>query len=222
MTEEYAGRKFKTRFVEKKVLDYPEVKELLEAAAKLRRHGLLHGIPGNLSVRHGKNFLITAGGVDKAVLSKRHIVEVLGYDRKAGIVTASGIEEPSSEARMHYMIYRNFPKVNAVVHVHDETVLANLEKARSCGAAVTEKEFPYGTQELALEVVKSLEKSDYAVMLNHGSVSAASSLGKAVDAAINFHRAASGERRNRAYGSEPPSWHPREPERQARTGRDPL
>lgn len=195
MTEEYAGRKFKTRFVEKRVLDYPEIGELLEAAAKLGENGLLHGIPGNLSVRREGGFLITAGGVDKAVLSKRHIVEVLGYDRKAGIVTASGVEEPSSEARMHFMIYQNFPEVNAVVHVHDETVLANPRKAVSLGAAATEKEFPYGTEELALEVVKALKKSDYVVMASHGSVSASSSLGKAVDAAINFHRAASGRHR---------------------------
>lgn len=187
MSEAYGGRKFKTRFAEKKILDYTEADELITASLELKKLGLLKGIAGNLSVRHAGGFLITAGGVDKARLSSRHVVEVLGYDKASEVVYVSGLEEPSSEARMHFMIYKNFPKVNAVVHVHDKLVLDNPREAKSHGAVFTRSELPYGTEELARDVVNALKKSNYVVMANHGSVSAGSSLKEAVGLVVRFH-----------------------------------
>jgi len=188
MAEEYVGRKFKTAFIERKPLDYPQAGEMISASRKLAEIGFLKGIPGNFSVRTEKGFVITAGGVDKEKLSKQDLVEVLDYDRKTNTVNIIGIKEPSSEARMHWMIYKHFFGVNGMVHVHDSVILKNPEKARMQGIVFTEKEFPYGTVELAEQAVKALKKSSYIVLLNHGPVAIGGTLQEAINLVVSTHK----------------------------------
>jgi L-fuculose-phosphate aldolase len=188
MAEEYVGRKFKTVFVERKPLDCLEAGEMFSASKKLGKIGFLKGIPGNFSVRTPKGFLITAGGVDKEKLSKKDLVEVLDYNTETNTVSVVGVKEPSSEARMHWMLYKKFPATNAIVHVHDLAILENQGNARKRGVVFTEKEFPYGTLELARQAVKALRKSNYIVLVNHGSLAVGKTLGSAVNLAVSTHQ----------------------------------
>jgi len=185
--EKYVGRKFETLFLQKKVLAYPDVEKLVLVSRNLGKVGFLKGIPGNISIRSRRGFIVTAGGVEKESLSKEDLVEVLGYDKKGEVVSVSGLKEPSSESRMHWRIYKEFPGVNAVVHVHDELVLQSKEKAKSQGLVFTEREFPYGTNELAEAVVNALRKAMYVVMVNHGSVAVGGSLEEAVGLTLSIH-----------------------------------
>ena len=190
MAEEYVGRKFKTQFLDsqKNSVECDESNEMLDFSKKLTQLGFLKGIPGNFSVRTQRGFIITAGGVDKEKLAREDLVEVLDYSKEKDIVSISGIKEPSSEARMHYMIYRKYSEVNAILHVHDSLVLENEDKAREQGVVFTKKEVPYGTIELAEQVIEALKKSRYIVMLNHGSVAVGGSLREAQDLAVSVHR----------------------------------
>ncbi|MBM3309654.1 MAG: class II aldolase/adducin family protein [Candidatus Altiarchaeales archaeon] len=187
MVEEYVGRKFKTEFAERKPLDCLQAGLMLAASKKLAKVGFLHGIPGNFSVRTRRGFLVTAGGVSKEKLSEKDLVEVLDYDLKANTVNVIGLNEPSSEARMHWLIYKKFPKVNAIVHVHDPAILENSWKARKKKIVFTEKEYPYGTLELAGQAVKALKKSNYIVLVNHGSIAVGKTLDSAVNLAVSTH-----------------------------------
>lgn len=187
MAEEYVGRKFKTEFVEKKILAYPAVEKLVVVSRRLGMMDFLKGMAGNLSVRSENGFVITAGGVSKEKLSKEDLVEVLDYDQKKNVVSVLGLREPSSEARMHWLVYKNFPEINAVVHVHDMLVLDNVEAVGSQGVAFTEREVPYGTDELAKQVVKALKKAMYVVMANHGSLAVGGSLEEAFDLILSIH-----------------------------------
>ncbi len=68
---------------------------------------------------------------------------------------------------MHFLAYRQFPDVGAVIHVHHEKTL-NAAEAHPGKFNLTEKFAPYGTLELALEVLKALRKGNFVVMRKHG------------------------------------------------------
>jgi len=180
MPEEYVGRKFRTEFVSSSVPNGALVDEILEASHRLNGRGLTPANGGNLSVRTKEGMLITVGGKNKGELVVGDVVEVVGFDAARLVARVRGRQEPSSETPMHWLIYRRYPKVNAVVHAHDYTVVGDHAKARRLNLKFTEREHPYGTLEQAREVVSALSGSDYVVILNHGVVSVGRNLEEAV------------------------------------------
>jgi ribulose-5-phosphate 4-epimerase/fuculose-1-phosphate aldolase len=105
---------------------------------------------GNLSARRDESrFWMSASGVDKSSLSEpgRDILLVSGYDPVTArmILSVPPNVEPrrvSVDAIEHWMIYRQNPRVGAILHVH-----AWME-----GIAATEINFPCGSAELAESV----------------------------------------------------------------------
>lgn len=187
--EAYVGRKFATQFLGREFpLDdliseeFIRVSRLLDSAQMGPEHA------GNISVRTAEGMLIKAGGVPFRELEKKDIVLVVGYDRKKNVASAYGRLEPSSETPMHWLIYRNFPKIAAVIHAHDPIVLANQQLIGKLGIAATEDETAYGTLQQADEVVNALKNSDYVFIRGHGSVSVGESLGAAFDALMRVHK----------------------------------
>jgi ribulose-5-phosphate 4-epimerase/fuculose-1-phosphate aldolase len=118
---------------------------------------------GNLSARgtvpgfDGAPFWMTARGVDKARLRQvgKDILLVTEYDETSGSMLISVPPEHDPRVRVsvdaveHYLIYRAFPDVGAIVHVH----------AWMDGVACTRQNYPCGTRELADEVVSLLKSS---------------------------------------------------------------
>jgi ribulose-5-phosphate 4-epimerase/fuculose-1-phosphate aldolase len=118
---------------------------------------------GNLSIRNvnhnieGTSYWMTARGVDKSNLKGigKDMLLVKGYDKESGemLVSVPLEHDPrirvSVDAIEHYMIYREFPKTGAIVHVHAwiEDVLC------------TTQSYPCGTSELAENVVNLLKKT---------------------------------------------------------------
>jgi L-fuculose-phosphate aldolase len=89
-------------------------KAIIETGRRLYSRGLISGSDGNLSVRPASgNILITASGVSKGFLEKKHLVEI---DFNGKVV--SGSEKPSSEYRLHLFVYQNRPDVGACCHAH--------------------------------------------------------------------------------------------------------
>jgi L-fuculose-phosphate aldolase len=80
------------------------------------------------------------------------------------IVRTVGKTPPSSEARLHWLVYQEFPKTNAIVHFHDSRLLASGRFPE------TSREHPYGTLELARDVVKTLQKRKFIILKNHGAL----------------------------------------------------
>ncbi|MBN1273878.1 MAG: class II aldolase/adducin family protein [Candidatus Aminicenantes bacterium] len=119
---------------------------------------------GNLSARESipelskTTFWMTARGINKARLSKvgTDILLVKGFDMKQGkaLVSVPPVYElkarVSVDAVEHEMIYRTFPDVGAIVHVH----------AWMKGVLCTRQNYPCGTQELAEEVVRLLKQTN--------------------------------------------------------------
>jgi ribulose-5-phosphate 4-epimerase/fuculose-1-phosphate aldolase len=119
---------------------------------------------GNLSAREhvpelGKTtFWMSARGINKAQISKvgKDVLLVKGFDYEQGKALVSVPTDFDPKARVsvdaveHELIYRIFPEVNAIVHVH-----AWME-----GVLCTQQNHPCGTYELAREVVDLLRKTD--------------------------------------------------------------
>ncbi len=119
---------------------------------------------GNLSAREAipelgaSTFWMTGRGVDKSNIQKvgKDLLLVKGFDVEEGTVLVSVPPEADGHARVsvdaveHELIYRTFPEVGAIVHVH-----AWIE-----GVPCTRQTYPCGTRELAEEVVHLLAGTD--------------------------------------------------------------
>ncbi|MCD4793125.1 MAG: class II aldolase/adducin family protein [Bacteroidales bacterium] len=145
------------------------------------------GSSGNLSFRSkpGSNlFIITCS---HTALSKKMLnsdfSEVTECILEEKIITATGIKPPSSESFMHYLIYKNFPEINAVFHGHSKEI---MNKAKQLNLPVTEKELPYGTVELAKSAVNILKTGKFAVLKNHGFISIGKSMKEAGQILLNL------------------------------------
>jgi ribulose-5-phosphate 4-epimerase/fuculose-1-phosphate aldolase len=148
----------------------------------LRHVKLLYGIGGlsygNVSARRlgigptesQPQYWMSASGVDKSALHDigRDILLVTGYDEERDVMhlrVPPGVEprRVSVDAIEHWMIYREHPEVNAILHVH-----AWIE-----GTVATEINYPCGTVELAesvAELVRQAPDPSRAVVgqRNHG------------------------------------------------------
>lgn len=118
---------------------------------------------GNMSAREsipelgGTTFWMTARGVDKAHISRIgwDVLLVKGFDCEAvqALVSVPPDHDPkarvSVDAVEHELIYRTFPGVGAIVHIH----------AWIDGVLSTGQNYPCGTIELAEEVVRLLART---------------------------------------------------------------
>ena len=88
---------------------------IVEAGKVLYDQGYVVSNDGNISVKVSENtIVVTPTGVSKGSMSVSDMV-VMDLD---GNVLSQGTRGPSSEVKMHLRVYREDPKVNAVVHAH--------------------------------------------------------------------------------------------------------
>lgn len=88
--------------------------EICEICHLLYERGYVVSNDGNVSARTERGtILITPSGVGKGRMTPDMLVET---DLEGNIL--SGDRHPSSESKMHWMVYRERPDVMAVVHAH--------------------------------------------------------------------------------------------------------
>jgi len=114
---------------------------------------------GNLSVRDGatRNFYITGsatGGLPK--LSLTDCVRVVDWDFKNNWLRYEGTALPSSESLTHAAIFESDPLTSAVIHCHDSVLWETLLNR----APTTSKAIPYGTPEMAYEIMRLFKETD--------------------------------------------------------------
>jgi L-ribulose-5-phosphate 4-epimerase len=142
---------------------------------------------GNVSVRDGvsKNFYITGsatGGLPE--LRPTDCVRVVAYDFARNWLRYEGAAIPSSESLTHAAIYKSEASTSAVIHCHDSDLWAALLNRRP----TTSKSVPYGTPEMAYEIIRLFKETDVRskkilVMAGHepGVVTFGKNLGDAFD-----------------------------------------
>ena len=176
MPEGYVGTKFQTLFASREPPRDARLDELVNWCRRFAQLGIVGKAMGNVSFRTVGGFIISPTGTDPVTIRREQFVEVLKVDIGRRELTVRGAGEPSSESMMHAAIYGARPEINAVFHAHCEALLA---AAAGFGLPVTEREQPYGTPELAGEIMKILADHNFFVIRNHGFVA----LGKSIDEA---------------------------------------
>lgn len=114
---------------------------------------------GNLSVRDGatKNFYITGsatGGLPE--LAGTDCVRILHWDFQKNCVEYEGVALPSSESLTHAAIYEVDASASAVIHCHDSLLWQTLRDR----VPTTPNAVPYGTAEMAYEIMRLFHVSD--------------------------------------------------------------
>jgi len=160
-----------------------EMKKALVAVCKeFMSSGLTVGTWGNISIRQDDVIAITPSG--------------LGYDKLTSsdvvIVGEKNKRQPSSELPLHNAIYAKRKDVQAIVHVHSifATAMAAAHKALPVitedGVALAEEQINCaryalaGSEELAKNAIKALEKNNAVLLANHGAVVCAGTLQQAL------------------------------------------
>ena len=153
------------------------MEELVDYARLCWDRGLTESTGGNMSVRASDNTIyITPTFTVKHFLKTEDIVRLTLDDKKL-----EGEKEPSSERKMHLLIYRERPDVNAVFHAHPPYATAFAVGGEKIPINVLPEAvlllrniayLPYkmpGTQEFADAFSSELKKGkDVFILQNHG------------------------------------------------------
>jgi L-fuculose-phosphate aldolase len=161
--------------------------QIVDVMRQMEARGLNRGTSGNVSARFGEGLLVTPTGVAAGALTAESIVYVDGNGE-----TSAGALRPSSEWRMHAGLYARRADFAAVVHCHSRhaTILAcagkpipPLHYMIAVGGKAHVPLAPYrlfGTAELADAVAEAMEGGRACLMANHGLITAADSLSRAL------------------------------------------
>ena len=166
---------------------HPNTADLIAAAKRLAAQGLTPsygpGDHGNLSCRTAEDCLITARETRKASLREGDLAHVGGCERRGEGVRLfyEGSALPSTDAVMHWGIYAARPDITAIVHGHDEQVLA---KAEGLWAPITRVSAASNSLELVEEVLTLAALHDYLILRDHGFLA----LGRSLQAAEACYR----------------------------------
>lgn len=163
--------------------------EIAAACRRLAADGLVIGTAGNVSARVGDVIAITATG---AAFEHMTAEQVSVVDQSGEVVLGS--LAPTSELELHMGIYRDFG-AGAVVHTHAPmaTAVGCVVDLLPCvhyqmlllGGDVRVAPYAtFGTPELAAHVHAALEGRPAALMANHGAVTHAGDLAKAIELAL--------------------------------------
>ncbi len=172
--------------------------EIVRVGRRLWERGLVGGAEGNVSVRlDASRILTTPSGACKGFLAPG---DLLVTDPDGGVLTGPG--RPSSELRMHLRIYRLRPDVGAVVHAHPPTATGFAIAGRALDDCVVPEVIatlgrvpvvPYGTpstDELPDRIVPYVATHDALLLANHGAVTYATTLARAIDVMESIEQAA--------------------------------
>jgi L-fuculose-phosphate aldolase len=153
------------------------IEELVEYSKLAWDRGLTESAGGNMSVRIDENTIyITHHSSIKHFLKPKDIVKISVDDK---VIEGEG--EPSSERKMHFLIYKERPDINCVFHVHPTYATAFAVSNERIPintlpeAALLLREIAYlpyrmpGTQEFADVFTLELKAGrDVFILQNHG------------------------------------------------------
>ena len=153
-------------------------KELVKFCHKVYENKFVAATDGNLSLRlPDGNILITPSGKNKGDVAIEDLIIISESGEKV-----NGIGKPSSENKIHLLIYHNRPDINAVVHCHPVyasvlSITKNLFELPVLPEVIlTLGKVPlceYGTpstEELPSSMKPYVKKSNAFLLKNHGAV----------------------------------------------------
>lgn len=180
--------------------DLREKKKLvLEYAKKAYHEKLMAGTSGNMSIydRESGLMVITPSSVDYETMQLDDIM-VITLDGEI----VEGVHRPSSEWRMHAVMYREKPEVNSVVHTHSPfatsyavshenipVILVEMIPFLGGDIGIADFAFP-GTPNVGENALNALKERNGCLLANHGVLAVGPSLEKAYIRAVYIEDAA--------------------------------
>lgn len=161
--------------------------QLITVCRRLEQKGLVAAADGNVSCRVGQGrLLITPSGRAKGDLQP---LDLLLVDERGEVLAGSG--RPSSEIRLHLLVYEKRPEVQAVVHAHPPMLTAMTLAGMPFPAdALPEVWMGFGpvptapyatpcTQEVPDSIAPFVEHAQAVLLARHGSLTVGRDLGEA-------------------------------------------
>lgn len=180
MAEKEGVIKYRLDYRTAPAVNYPELTKLNAWRFILYRLGLIGqdaqrygGLGfGNISFRlnHTRQFVITGsqtGGLNH--LTPDHYCKILHADAERNHIIAEGANKPSSEALTHAAVYEANEQIQAVVHVHSQTI---WQYSQALALPAIAADIRYGTPAMATAVLSLFRQDRLAeiplfVMLGH-------------------------------------------------------
>lgn len=143
---------------------------------------------GNISIRYNKNEFIISGSATGNIknLSKNDYSLVKDYNINKNSVHCEGLTKVSSESLTHAAIYETNQEVNAVIHIHHETMWSRYLD----DLPTTDKKAEFGTPEIAMEIKKlANHNSGIIIMGGHqeGIIAYGKSLFETEEIILNYY-----------------------------------
>ena len=168
-------------------LNEKEIKEqICDIGRRIYNRNMVAANDGNISVKLNDNeFLCTPTGVSKGFMTPEYICKV---DAKGNVLEANEGFKPSSEIKMHMIVYEKRPDVGSVVHAHPvfatSFAIAGIPLTQPImpEAVITLGSVPiapYGTpstMEIPDAVEPFLDSYDAVLLENHGALTWSSDL----------------------------------------------
>src|SRR4030042_721198 len=153
-----------TLFVSRETSNCPLLSEVITLGQGLQEFGLTDMETGILSLDYGKRLLINATNVDITKITQQDIVEIVDYDPLKNIMMVIGLNDPTVETPVHWIIQKARHDVNAVLQINSPSVFERFQTI----LPVTEKETQPGTLERAKEILRTLRNGKTILIKNEG------------------------------------------------------
>ncbi|MEC9415375.1 MAG: class II aldolase/adducin family protein [Pseudomonadota bacterium] len=163
---------------------------IIDAVNRLHKAGLIINTSGNVSIKIGEHIIITPSAAAYKNLIPTDIL-VMSQDKKV----VEGNLLPSSEVDLHYSIYKKYESIKAIVHTHSlyATAVSSITNELPAihyqivdlGGIIPVAPYKtFGSCELASVVVENICGKNAVLMQNHGAVTIATNLEKALSRSI--------------------------------------
>lgn len=165
--------KYQPNRISDHIVDIPaSVKDFfVTASTYYTDYKLYHRTPsdGFFAVRNGDGFYITATKTHKSPLNLERISFVHGYDEENNSLSYSGQYLPSSDVVEASFVFKEHPKITALVHTHASDKYTRNE---NFSHKVKVGKVPYGTPELGKNISSVISDyyDDFIILEEHGEL----------------------------------------------------
>lgn len=188
--ERYEGVKFQFSSISKTYQYDHRLKRLNYWVSIFSELGLapLHpeGAYGNHSYRTAENsFLITKSKmIPNSTLDLTNYCHVVRWNEVENSFETEGSSTPSSECFLHDTLYRQLPKVDAILHGHCQLLNQYSDKLN---IATTDQFHDYGTKELADSALQlAQENHTFFILKDHGFVALSDDIDNAARLTLDY------------------------------------
>jgi Class II Aldolase and Adducin N-terminal domain len=155
-----------TLFVSRETSKCPLLSEMITLGHNLQDFGLTDKDTGILSMDYGKRLLINAKNVDLRTITQQDIVEIVDYDPLKNILMVIGLNDPSFETPVHWIIQKARHDVNAILQITSKNLYERFQNQ----FPTTKNDTKPGTLERAKEILQTLRTGKTILLQNEGII----------------------------------------------------